>query len=83
MLMLVLTYKLTYNPMELVTYRRAVIFFMEFVVPENIYSLPTEGKGSSEGRGVQNRQFPKGRGVAFPSLFSGVPKQELLFSLMI
>ena len=61
---------------------------MEFVVLENIHSLPTEGKGSSEGRGeggggVQSRQFPKGRGMAFPSLFSGVPKQELLFSLMI
>ena len=83
MLMPVLTCKLTYNPMELVTYSRAVIFFMEFVVPENIHSLPTEGKGSSEGRGVQSRQFPKGRGVAFPSLFSGVPKKELLFSLMI
>ena len=56
---------------------------MEFVVPEYIDTLPTEGKGNSEGRGVQSRQFPRGRGVAFPSLFSGVSKQELLFSLMI
>ena len=56
---------------------------MEFAVPENIHTLPTEGKGGSQGRGVQMRRFPRGMGVAFPRLFSSVSKQELLFSLMI
>ena len=32
------------------------------VVPENIHTLPTEGNGNSEGRGVQKRQFPRGWG---------------------
>ena len=65
------------------SYSKTVIFFMEFVVPENIHTLPTEGKGSSQGRGVQNRRFLRERGVAFPSFFSSFSKQELLFSLMI
>ena len=67
--------------MELVTAK--LQFFMEFAVLENIHTLPKEGKGSSQGRWFQRRRFPRGMGVAFPSLFSTVSKQELLFSLMI
>ena len=38
------------------------MMMIHFVVPENIHTLPTEGNGNSEGRGVQKTQFPRGWG---------------------
>ena len=47
------------------------------VVPENIHTLPTEGNGNSEGRGVQKTQFPRGWGGGMASwgLFPGAPSK--------
>ena len=35
-------------------------YFLKCVVPENIHTLPTEGNGNSEGRGIQKYAFPMG-----------------------